>query len=252
MRRITSKIPAADVFAEALDASNPALDLPLDMCLVLGGDGTMLHAMHEYGSAPVYLGLNFGFLGFLMNDLASDNPLEHALRVLRARAWQEHRFPRLNMHAMTTNGRASGLAVNDVCVERDSGTACHLRVSIDGIQLADRVVCDGMIVATSLGSTAYSFSAGGAAAHPLIHAIHLTTICPHAPRLAPLLLPPHSHVHIEVLDADRRPARAVIDGEATPGLRAIEVSTSTTDDVRLAYFDTHDFTGTLVRKVLRM
>ena len=252
MRRITSKNPAAAAFATAIDGTRPEIDLPADLCLVLGGDGTMLHAMHEHGSGPAYLGFNFGFLGFLMNDLDPRDPLDHARRVLRERSWREHRFPRLTMHAQTTAGSASGLAVNDVCVERDSGTACHLRVSIDGIQLADRVVCDGMIVATSLGSTAYSFSAGGAAAHPLIHAIHLTTICPHAPRLAPLVLPPLSVVHIEVLDADRRPARAVVDGEATAGLRTIEVSTSPADDVRLAYFDTHDFTGTLVRKVLRM
>lgn len=252
MRRVLSLNPAAAAFAAQLDAVSPALALPPGICLVLGGDGTMLRAIREFGSESAYLGLNFGFLGFLMNDLDPAAPVEHARRVIENQAWKEHQFPRLSMSAETNEGTIGGLAVNDVCLERDSGTTCHLRVHVDGIQLADRVVCDGMVVATALGSTAYSFSAGGAAAHPLLQGLHLTTICPHAPRLAPMVLPQNARVRIEVLDQSRRPARILIDGAAASNVRSVEISTSPVDHVRLAYFDSHDFTATLVRKVLRM
>ena len=102
---------------------------------------------------------------------------------------------------------------------------------------------------TPLGSTAYSFSAGGPAAHPLVAAIHLTAICPHIPRLAPLLLPPSATIRVEVLDPVERPARAVADGVPFEDVHTVEIASSG-DSVRLAYRDGHDFTLTMIRKIL--
>jgi NAD+ kinase len=251
MRRVASKNPRALNLAAELDAASPPLSLPADLCLVLGGDGTMLHAIAEHGPEPTYLGFNCGFLGFLMNDLRALDPAAHALEVLRQQSWSAHRFPRLTMRAHTANGPVEGRAVNDVYVERQSGHTCHLRVSVDGHILADRIVCDGMIAATPLGSTAYSFSAGGPASHPLVRSINLTPICPHAPRLSPIVLPDRARVRIEVLNPDYRPARVVTDGEAHGDVHSVEVRCEAGDDVSLAFLAGHDFTGTLVHKVLR-
>jgi NAD+ kinase len=235
---------------------------PDGVCVVLGGDGTMLRAIARHGPAWVYLGVNFGRLGFLMNDRAAiargagapdDAPMhaEQIARVVRAGAWRATAFPRLSMEAVDGDGaQHTARALNDVYVERERGQTCHLRITVDGVEVVERMVCDGVIVATALGSTAYSVSAGGPAAHPLLHALHLTAICPHSPRLPPLVLPETSVVAVEVLDAERRPARAVVDGSQTGDVRRVVVRGGA-DSVRIAFLDGHDFVGTMVGKVLR-
>jgi NAD+ kinase len=155
------------------------------------------------------------------------------------------------MEAVDASGAVhAALALNDVYVERERGQTCHLRVTVDGVEVVERMVCDGLIVATALGSTAYTFSAGGPAAHPLLRALHLTAICPHSPRLPPLVLPETSVVEVEVIDAERRPARVVVDGAQTGDIRRVRVRGGA-DAVRIAFLEGHDFIGTMVGKVLR-
>ncbi len=241
----------ANALAAALDAEGALGGLGDDEVLVLGGDGTMLHAIHDHPAAKTFIGLNCGYLGFLMNDLPAENAASHARACIESGRWTAHRFPRLRLRAETANGVVEGLAVNDVYVERQSGTTVQLRAWIDGHELASRLVCDGLIAATPLGSTAYSYSAGGAASHPLVRSVHLTAICPHAPRLAPIVLPASAQITIEVLDPEKRPARAVVDGRTYGDVLRVQIAADAGDDVSLGYFDGHDFTATLLRKVLR-
>ncbi len=252
-----SESPRARAVAEVLAARSLSAarvdpeDAPL--CLVLGGDGTMLRAIARHGSAPVYLGVNCGRLGFLMNDLpgAPEAVVDALIDALVRGRWEAPAFPRLAMETTDAEGKVRAAnALNDVYVERELGQTCHLRVTVDGVEVVERLVCDGIIVATALGSTAYTFSAGGVAAHPRLRALHLTAICPHSPRLPPLLLPETSVVEVEVLDAERRPARAVADGVQFPGTRRVRVHGGA-DTVRIGFLEGHDFVGTLVRKVLR-
>ncbi len=250
MQPVVSRSARAQTFARALEAAGLP-PLPPELCLVLGGDGTMLQAIHAGGSGTTWLGLNFGNLGFLMNDVPTSGGVEFVQSRLADRAWKTHLFPRLAMTAETAHADITGLAVNDVYVERQSGHTCHLRVWVDGSVLADRLTCDGIIVATPLGSTAYSFSAGGSASHPLTRSVHLTAICPHAPKLAPIVLPESASVRIEVLDPVRRPARVVVDGVAREDVRGVQVAAHPSEDVSLAFFNEHDFTRTLLHKVLR-
>lgn len=251
MQRVVSKKPRAVALDAALRAMAPDFDHHEDLCLVLGGDGTMLEAIRRHPGRR-FLGINCGDLGFLMNDVPGD-PVEAAASVVTrvvAGAFQGRRFPRLRMIADAGGGKVEAVAVNDVYVERASGATCHIRITVDGQLVVERMVADGVIVATPLGSTAYSLSAGGPAAHPLLQAIHLTPICPHRPRLLPTVLPMASRIRIEVLDPLRRPGRAVADGIQIDALRAVDV-VEARDDVELCYFDGHDFTSTLLRKVLR-
>ena len=113
-----------------------------------------------------------------------------------------------------------------------------------------RVVCVGGGVAPGLGSTAYSFSAGGVPCHPAGRAVQVTPIAPHAPRLSPVLLPHGVVVELDALALDRRPVRAVADGIELGPVAQLRVSAAE-DDVRLAFFAGHTFTRSMLRKVLR-
>ncbi|HNC98166.1 MAG TPA: NAD(+)/NADH kinase [Myxococcota bacterium] len=233
----------------ALQDRVAALDLPLHV--VLGGDGTMLHCIHQHGGEGNFFGVNCGTLGFLMNDIPGevDEVAEQVLRVLQQKSWKALDFPCLQLHAEGPDGAIEDFAVNDVYIARETGQTVHLRVVVDGVEVVNRLICDGLIAATPLGSTAYSFSAGGPAAHPLVEALQLTAICPHSPRLSPMVLPLGTRVEVEVESPDRRPARVSVDGQDRGRVRRLGVSLSSRR-VTLCFLQEHDFTATLVRKIL--
>ena len=250
MIRIDPQNPRAIALGESLAGLLGQGALADDLVVVIGGDGWMLSCIREGGPEPVYLGLNAGHLGFLLNDVPTPDALAAAASALLKRRYKPWVFPRLAMFASRPDSEdTSAEAINDVYVERSSGHTAHLRLSIDGTRVVESMSCDGLIVATGLGSTAYSFSAGGAPSHPLVRALNITPICSHSPRLSPFSLPAEAFVEIEVLEPKIRPARAVCDG-VDHGL-VTRLSVGRASDVRLAFLDGHDFTGTLVRKILR-
>jgi len=250
MIRVNARNPVATILRDRLRERVDFDALPSDLCVVLGGDGFMLESIREVGASHVFLGINAGRVGFLLND-AED--FEATVEALESQAWTVHTFPRLSMRAEHSNEGdvMEALAVNDVYLERMSGQTAHLRLEIDGVHVVERLVCDGIIASTALGSTAYHFSASGHACHPGVRAIHLTPICPHSPRLAPLTLPAEAKIAIEVLGSDKRPVRAVADGVGYPNISRIEIERADVD-VRLAFLDGHNFTTTLVEKILRV
>lgn len=212
----------------------------------------MLRAVHRHGSRLVYLGVNCGNLGFLMNDVEGtpDEVAATVVEAIRTDAYTRTAFPRLRARARLGNEEiVEALAVNDVYIERMTGQTCHLRVTVDGVVAVEQMVADGIVVATPIGSTAYSFSAGGPAAHPLARAMVMTAICPHTPRLAPVVLPAASWVRIEVLDAEHRPARVVVDGVQHGQVAEVEVRGGG-DEVTLCFLAGHDLTATMIRKIL--
>ena len=223
-------------------------NLPNALCIVLGGDGFMLEAIGRHGPDRTYLGLNCGRIGFLLNDEEED---QRFVEALEAHRWQTVRFPRLALRAQAADGDDfSETALNDVYLERSSGQSAHLRIALNGVPVVERLVCDGVIVSTALGSTAYSYSAGGAATDPRVPCLHITPICPHTPKLQPITLPLDSTVEVWCLDAHRRPVRAVADGRDGPEIHSATI-TNATSDVSLAFLEGHDFTATLVRKILQ-
>ena len=159
-------------------------------------------------------------------------------------------MPRLAVQAESVEGEPlSDIALNDIYLERSTGQTAQLRVCVDGVPVVERVVCDGFIVSTALGSTAYAFSAGNAACHPRLRLLQLTPICPHSPKMAPLNLPHDATVSVENLFRRRRPTRLVCDGFDHPDVASIRVQDANSD-VRLAFLEGHDLTSTLVRKIL--
>ncbi|MBN1337019.1 MAG: NAD(+)/NADH kinase [Deltaproteobacteria bacterium] len=254
MMRVDPQNPRAVDLARRLERLLDPTSLPQDLCLVLGGDGMMLRTLRDLDPRLVFLGLNCGRVGFLMNDVTT---VEDVAVRLTGGLWDVHTLPRLRLSALLLEEDAQGeprrvqaTALNDVYVERTTSQTCHLRLWIDGIAVVERLVCDGIVVATALGSTAYSMSAGGPACHAGVPSLHVTPICAFSPRLPPMSLPLSTRVRIEPLHPRRRRVRAVADGLGTPPVVDIEVEDAASD-ARIAFFTGHDFTATLFRKVLR-
>lgn len=182
----------------------PVLDLPAigqqcDLCLVVGGDGTMLGIGRQLASYGVPLiGINHGRLGF-MTDIPFGS-FESVLPPMLRGEFEEDR--RLLMHARVLRDGAcvfDGLAMNDVVVHRGGAAGMvELRVEVDGHFVANQRA-DGLIVATPTGSTAYSLSAGGPILHPAIAGWVLAPIAPHTLSNRPVVLSSDSEVAIEIV-----------------------------------------------------
>ena len=173
-----------------------------DVVVALGGDGFMLRTLHRFmdRDVPIY-GMNRGSVGFLMNAYDEDGLPE---RLARAAAVQLHP---LRMTAIDHRGKEhQALAINEVSLLRQSRLAAKLRIQVDGVVRLEEVICDGALVATPAGSTAYNLSAHGPGV------LALTTINAFRPRLwRGALLPHDATVIFHVLDADTRPVSAVAD-----------------------------------------
>ncbi|MCB9778945.1 MAG: NAD(+)/NADH kinase [Alphaproteobacteria bacterium] len=243
--------PKAVEVATALERALGDRTLPQELVIAVGGDGWLLSTMHDLGADRVYMGVNAGRVGFLLNDLGPRGGIGHIQKALERRDWVEHRFPLIELDAVLADGRrVTAPAVNDVFVERVTGRTALLRVSVDGSIVVEQLSCDGLIVATALGSTAYSFSAGGTPSHPLVPALHVTPICAHAPRLAPFVLPLDACVHVEVIRPGSRPVRASTDGMDRGHVQSVEVR-RTHREVTLAFLPGHDFTATMIAKIIK-
>ncbi|MEK7819697.1 MAG: NAD kinase [Pseudomonadota bacterium] len=176
--------------------------------VALGGDGLMLRTLHRFmgGGVPIY-GMNRGSIGFLMNAYAEDDLPE---RIARAKPVE---LNPLRMNAVDLNGtRHDGIAVNEVSLLRETRMAAKIRISIDGIVRLPELICDGVLVATPAGSSAYNLSAHGPIIPIGADLLALTPISPFRPRRwRGALLPRTATVEFEVLDADERTVSAAAD-----------------------------------------
>ena len=240
----------ARLVAALPDLADPGWSDP-EVDLVIGGDGFMLQTLADgldSGRDRTMLGLNAGRIGFLMNDTEA---WDRVIDGLTRRAWTTYTFPTLRAQIRLDDGSVTAVrAINDVAVERSGGQTAHLAVSVDGRRIVDRLVADGLIVSTALGSTAYTFSAGGPAAHPTLRLLAVTAVSPHHPRLAPFLLPDDATVEVAVHDGHRRPVRIVADGQSRDDVLGVHIGIGP-DTVRLAWLDGHDHTARIVAKILR-
>ena len=221
-------------------------DLPITV--VIGGDGWMLQCLREHSDLQPFLGLNAGTLGFLMNDI---HKVAASIEDIKHQQWSVYSFPLLQFQGTPSSGESfSAHALNDVYLTRKEGRTANLRIEIDDICIVEKLICDGVIIATSLGSTAYSSSAGGSPAHPLLQSLHVTPICPHSPRLRSFLVPQQAQISVEALHAERRPVQAVGDGISYGETQSLYVSCAK-KKAQIAFLKSHNFTETMVRKVLR-
>lgn len=153
-----------------------------DVVVALGGDGTILRAVHEFPGVPI-LGLNLGGLGYLSSVGESDFP-----RAIAQLAGGKYRVSERSMLEVVTAGGRRVRALNDVVIVREmSGHAARLDLAADG-RAATRYMADGLVFATPTGSTAYSLSAGGPVLMPDSRAFVITPMNPHALGIRPVVV----------------------------------------------------------------
>lgn len=206
---VASKSPRARQGFDLLADRYPLVSVDeADVIVALGGDGFLLSAMHEYLDAGLpFYGMNRGTVGFLLNKFDEKNLLE------RLNAAQGHILYPLFMNAFTVAGQQfTALAFNEVALLRYSQQSANIRVSINGQERLGNLVCDGIMVATPAGSTAYNLSARG----PIIpldsNVLALTPVSPFRPRRWNGALLPHTAtVEFEVLNPKHRPVGASAD-----------------------------------------
>ncbi len=192
-----------------------------DVIVALGGDGFMLHMLHDtmHLPAPVY-GMNRGSVGFMMNDYHEDDLLD------RLNAAEATKINPLRMRATTVNGLTTeALAINEVSMLRQTYQAAKLRISVDGRERLEELICDGALIATPAGSTAYNLSAHGPILPIESDLMALTPISAFRPRRwRGALLPHGAEVKIEVLEESKRPVLAVADSTEVRQVSTVEVA----------------------------
>ena len=179
-----------------------------DVIVALGGDGFMLETLHRYmgRKVPIY-GMNRGTVGFLMNEFREMDLID---RISEAQTVELHP---LQMEAHTVSGESMcALAINEVSLLRETRQAAKLRIKVDGVERLAELVCDGALVCTPAGSTAYNLSAHGPILPMGSGLLALTPISAFRPRRwRGALLPNWARVDIEILDAVKRPVSASAD-----------------------------------------
>ncbi|MEM9781473.1 MAG: NAD kinase [Pseudomonadota bacterium] len=216
-----------------------------DCIVALGGDGFMLQTLHAGMGLgiPVY-GMNRGTVGFLMNSYAEDGLLERLDRAKDAL---------INPLRMTASipGQADrvALAINEVSLLRETRQAAKFRVWIDGEVQLDELICDGVMVATPAGSTAYNHSAHGPIIPIRARLLALTPVAVFRPRRwRGALLPYEAEVRIDVMEQTKRPVSATADHVEVRDVGSVHVALADEIDLRLLYDPGHSLEERIIRE----
>ncbi|HEX7759913.1 MAG TPA: NAD kinase [Caulobacteraceae bacterium] len=218
---VASDRPEAQEAKTALDARyGAAAEDDADVVVALGGDGFMLEVLHRNLASrrPIY-GMNRGSVGFLMNDYREDGLLE------RIGAAEQANIHPLRMVAVDGAGQQhEALAINEVSLLRETRQTAKLKILIDGRARLAELICDGIMVATPAGSTAYNLSAHGPIIPIDAQVLALTPISAFRPRRwRGALLSHRAKVTFEILESDKRPVSAVADNVEVRNVVRVEV-----------------------------
>ncbi|MDR9486318.1 MULTISPECIES: NAD kinase [Sediminimonas] len=223
-------------------------DVPLakaDVVVALGGDGFMLQTLHstQHLSAPVY-GMNRGTVGFLMNEFSENGLID------RLNAAEEAVINPLAMRATCADGTMhEALAINEVSLLRAGPQAARLQIFVDDRLRMTELVCDGALVSTPAGSTAYNYSAHGPILPIGSDVLALTAIAPFRPRRwRGALLPKTAKVRIDVLEHEKRPVMADADSRSVPNVVRVEVHSEASIRHRLLFDPGHGLEERLIRE----
>ena len=203
-----------------------------DAIVALGGDGLMLQTMHRHlrSRVPIY-GMNRGSVGFLLNDY-HENDLIARLENAEVTIIHPLLMTVQDVHRTTHDA----LAINEVSLFRQIYQAAKLKIAVDGKVRMDELICDGVLVSTPAGSTAYNLSAHGPIIPITAPLLALTPISPFRPRRwRGALLPNHAQVRIDVLEPDKRPVSAVADHTEFRDVIAVEVREESGIDIFMMF-----------------
>jgi len=213
--------------------------------VALGGDGFMLQTLHAHigRNVPIY-GMNRGSVGFLMNRYNED---DLPARLDRAEPVRLHP---LRMSALSASGaREEALAINEVSVLRQTRQAAKIRISIDGKVRLEELICDGVLVATPAGSTAYNLSAHGPIIPMGAELLALTPISAFRPRRwRGAVLPQTARVGLQVLESKKRPVSATADHTEVRNVTHVDISQADDLTVTLLCDPEHNFEERILKE----
>ncbi|MGD8681285.1 MAG: NAD kinase [Lysobacterales bacterium] len=218
---VATHAPEAQETLKRLKDRYQAVELDeANVIVALGGDGFMLRTLHRFLPAglPVY-GMKLGDVGFLMNRFREDDLQE---RLTEADLVE---LNPLRMIAVTEAGsETSALAINEVALLRQLNQAAHIRILVNGKVKVVDLVCDGVLVATAAGSTAYNLSAYGPILPLGTEALAMTPISPFRPRRwRGAVLPSSARIRFEILDHYKRPVSATADAQEIRNVTSVDV-----------------------------
>lgn len=203
-----------------------------DAVVALGGDGHILEVMHQTMQLgkPIY-GLNLGSVGFMLNNYSPDFLLD---RINQA---EEVAIHPLLMKAVTVDGEVvRAYAINEVSLWRSSRQAAKIAIECDGISRLSELICDGVMVATPTGSTAYNLSAQGPILPIGSDVLALTPVCPFRPRRwRGALLRHNTALRFTVLEADKRPVNVAADSREANNVMHVDVCEDRQVTIRLLF-----------------
>ncbi len=226
--------------------------MAIEKVIVLGGDGTMLKTAHEYDFSPLFLGINLGHKGFLMND--RDDPSDVADKILDEK-FKVHQFPLLEIESAfkwkdpdVINSKY--FAMDDIYFNRISGKTCKVKVEVNGVEVSSRIAGDGIVICTALGSTGYFVPVGGSAIHPKLAAIGFSPVSRNIPiQIVPMVFPLSSKIEVTLLSPPEE-IRGFYDGMEMPYFQKIKVRKGN-KTVKLAFFEGENFTERLITKIMK-
>ncbi len=241
---MASEVPVALTARGALAARYG--DVPpeeADVIVALGGDGFMLRTLHATQDlpAPVY-GMNRGTIGFLMNEYSEVDLTE------RLKSAEQAVIHPLVMHAMDQAGRPHhALAINEVSLLRSGPQAARLRITVDGRLRLAELVCDGVLLATPAGSTAYNYSAHGPILPIGADVLAMTAIAAFRPRRwRGALLANTAKVRFDVLEPEKRPVMAVADSTSISDIDWVEIWSDPAIEHRILFDPGHGLEERLI------
>jgi NAD+ kinase len=235
---LASRTPEAQAARAELEVMHPPVEL--DQCeavVAIGGDGFMLQTLHRTQSlgVPVF-GMKTGSVGFLMNAWRAEGLVE------RIQAAQAAVLRPLEMLAISESGSSTGaLAFNEVSLLRQTKQAAKIRIRLNGAVRLDELVCDGIMIATPAGSTAYNLSAHGPILPLDSSVLALTPISPFRPRRwRGAILRSDAEVSFEILDHYKRPVSATADSTEIRDVVEVRVKQSQQRTVELLFDPEHN------------
>lgn len=209
-----------------------------DAVIALGGDGFLLQLLHrlleQRRDLPAY-GMNLGTIGFLMNNWNPDDLLN---RLERAKSITV--MPLMATIEATSGQRFTLPAINEVSLLRETRQAAKLQIDVNGRTVIDELICDGVLVATPVGSTAYNLSANGPILPLDSSLLALTPISPFRPRRwKGAILPDRYVVKLTILEGSKRPVSAVADQREIRDIASVEVALDRNRSLTLLFDPEH-------------
>lgn len=219
-----------------------------DLIIAFGGDGLMLHLLHEYEKNPVPIyGINCGTVGFLMNSYNEENFSEILKRAEASRIYP------LRMEAIDADGKKhSKIAINEVALLRSSSQAAKIKIEVNGKERIESLAADGVMLATPAGSTAYNLSAGGPIIPLNSEILALTPISPIRPRnWSGALLPARSVVKFTALKHENRPVDVTADSKEFKNVKEVTIAEDRSKNFTILFDPNHSLEERIIREQFR-